>query len=177
MGGLVAVSLPVFREKLKQYWLPIEGAFLLLYAYIGYELFRDSGEGLINLNMATSLKPSMFVYTVFQLLLVYLFALWLSAKKNRWTHWLTEIGRHSFGAYLVHALVLTDVMKALRAVEIFHTGLLGSGVAFLLCSVFSFAISYGISKVPFGHLLVGSAPKKRQTPAPARGEQLQQKAM
>ena len=177
MGGLVAVALPMFRAKIKQYWLSICGLFLLLFAYIGYELFRDSGDGLVNLNVATSLKPSMFVYTVFQLLLVYLLALLLSAKKNRWTAWLTQFGKHSFGAYLVHALVLTYVMKGLRSVEIFHTGVVGSLVAFVLCSILSFAISYGISKIPFGSLLVGSAPKKRQNAVPKQAESLHKEAM
>ena len=177
MGGLAAVTLPVFRAKIKRYRLQIAGWFLLLYGYIGYELFRDSGEGVINLNVATTLKPSMFVYTVLQLLLVYLAALWLSAKKNRLTRWLTAIGKHSFGAYLIHALVLTYVMKALRAAELFHTGLLGSVASFLLCSALSFAISWAISKLPFGHLLVGSAPHKRQKPASFQHRQQEPKAM
>ncbi|WP_421617809.1 acyltransferase [Brevibacillus sp. TJ4] len=166
MGGVGAISLPLFRAKVKQHWLSITGLFLLLYAYIGYELFRDSGDGLINLNVATSLKPSMFVYTVFQLLLVYLVALLLSARPNRLTAWLTEFGKHSFGAYLVHALVLTYVMKGLRSVELFHTGIMGSFVAFVLCSLISFGVSYGISKIPFGYLLVGSAPKKQKRAIP-----------
>jgi len=177
MGGWVAVCLPLFRAKIREYWRQIVVLFLLAYGYIGYELFRDSGEGMVNLNVATTLKPSMFVYTILQLLLVYLAALLLSAQKNGWTRCLTLIGMHSYGAYLIHALVLTYVMKVLRAAELFHTGLTGSLVAFLLCSAISVAISWAISKLPFGHLFVGSAPRKRKHSPSVRQWQQEPKAM
>lgn len=175
-GGLAAVALPVFRAKIKQYWFWICTAFLLLYGYIGYELFRDSGSGLINLNVATSLKPSMFLYTMAQLLVVYGVALSLM-KHSRLRLWLTKIGQYSYGAYLIHALVLTYVMQFLRSISLFHEGLLGSVVAFGLCSVFSFGIAFGLSKLPFGWLLVGSAKKKKNTEKPTADAPLQQKAM
>jgi len=162
-GGMAAVLLPVFRAKIKQHWALIGVSFVLLYGYVGYELVRDSGSGLINLNIATSLKPSMFLYTVAQLLLMYGLALWL-LKHQRLSAMLTRIGQYSFGAYLIHALVLTYVMKGLRALQWFHEGIIGSLVAFVLCSVLSFALSYGLSKLPLGWLLVGSAKKKRVQP-------------
>lgn len=178
-GGLAAVSLPAFRHTIKRHWLWIGTAFLILYTYIGYELFRDSGTGMINLNVATSLKPSMFLYTVAQLLLVYGLALVLIKKQGKWTHWLGLIGKYSYGAYLIHALILTYLMKGLQWLQIFHTGLLGSMVAFVLCSLLSFGISYALGKVPFGSLLVGAAEKKRVSQQPTTNQPVyqNQKAM
>lgn len=175
-GGLVAVALPVFRAKIKQHWIWICTSFLILYAYIGYELFRDSGYGMINLNVATSLKPSMFVYTLAQLLVVYGIALAL-LKHPRICFWMTKIGQYSYGAYLIHALVLTYVMQFLRSISLFHEGILGSLVAFGLCAMLSFGIAFACSKLPFGWLLVGSAKKKKPKAVPFEESKDRKKAM
>ncbi|MGF9821872.1 acyltransferase [Brevibacillus agri] len=161
LGGVAAVALPAFRDSLRKRWPLIAAAFCLLYAWIGYELFRDSNSGTINLNVATSLKPSMFLYTVASLLGVYGLALWLGKKKAAWTHWLGLVGKYSYGAYLMHALILTYLMKGLRAIGLFHTGIIGSLVVFAICAAGSFLLSYGLGKLPFGALLVGAAEKKR----------------
>lgn len=161
-GGLVAFTLPVFRAFIKRYWMWILVALSGLYVLIGYQLLHYSGKGRIDLNVATSLKPSMFLYTMASLLAVYGLALWIGKKKTKIIHWLSLFGKYSFGAYLIHALVLTYVMKLLRELELFHTGVWGSLVAFFLCAVIAFAVSYGLGKLPYGSLLVGAAEKKKK---------------
>ncbi|MGN7470582.1 acyltransferase [Brevibacillus sp. SAFN-007a] len=162
LGGVAAVALPAFRDSLRKRWPLILGACCLLYVWIGYELFRDSGSGTINLNVATSLKPSMFWYTVASLLIVYGLALWIGKKQAAWVHWLGLVGKYSYGAYLMHALILTYVMKGLRGIGLFHTGIIGSLVVFAVCAIGSFLLSYGLGKLPFGALFVGAAEKKQK---------------
>jgi surface polysaccharide O-acyltransferase-like enzyme len=176
LGGMVALALPAFRSLLQRRWPYLLAVFAAAYAYIGYELVRDSGGFLVNLNVATSLKPSMFFYTVAQLLLVYLLAVLLTKRDSRWTAWFSMIGRNSYGAYLVHALVLTYVMKALNVWDVTGSTMLGSVFAFLLCSAASIALSCGLAKLPFGAWLVGAAEKKRAT-APGQSERQWKQAM
>ncbi|MEJ8546291.1 acyltransferase [Brevibacillus borstelensis] len=161
MGGLVALALPQFRVFLQKRWLWLFAAFGVTYAYVGYELVKHSGGPIVNLNVATSLKPSMFFYTVAQLLIVYLLAVWVGKSRSQWKKWLTMIGHYSYGAYLIHALVLTYVMKLLNRWEWAASGFTGSLIAFVLCSALSFGLSYGLAKLPFGAWLVGAAEKKK----------------
>jgi surface polysaccharide O-acyltransferase-like enzyme len=176
MGGMVALALPAFRSFLQQRWPYLLIVFAAAYAYIGYELVRDSGGYMVNLNVATSLKPSMFIYTVAQLLLIYLLAVLVTKRNSRWTALFAMIGRNSYGAYLVHALVLTYVMKGLNLWDVTFSSMFGSVIAFLLCSAASIALSYGLAKLPFGALLVGAAEKKRAS-APGQADKQWKQAM
>ncbi|WP_228728129.1 acyltransferase [Brevibacillus composti] len=167
MGGMVALALPQFRAFLQRRWLLLVAAFAGTFAYISYELIKYSGGLRVNLNVATSLKPSMFLYTVAQLLIIYLLAVWLSHTKSVWKKWLTKLGHYSYGAYLIHAVALTYVMKLLNRWEWTASGLGGSVVAFLLCSAVSFGATYLLAKLPFGAWLVGATEKGKSVAAPA----------
>lgn len=174
MGGLAALALPQFRVFLQKRWLWLFAAFGVTYAYIGYELVKHSVSPIVNLNVATSLKPSMFLYTVAQLLVVYLVAVWVGKSGSQWKKWLTMLGHYSYGAYLIHGLVLTYVMKLLNHWEWTASGIGGSLIAFVLCSAFSFGLSYGLAKLPFGALLVGAAEKKKNSSAPSTPKEYKQ---
>ncbi|USG68217.1 acyltransferase [Brevibacillus ruminantium] len=163
MGGLAAFALPKFRVLLQRSWLSLFTAFGIMYGYIGYELVKYSGGLPVNLNVATTLKPSMFFYTVIQLLILYLLVLWVNTSKAHWKKALSLLGHYSYGAYLIHALVLTYVMKLLNKWEWTSNGLGGSLLAFVLCSLLSFLGSYLLAKLPFGSWLVGAAEKKTKS--------------
>jgi surface polysaccharide O-acyltransferase-like enzyme len=71
LGGIVGLALPRWREFVKR--SPIWNTYLLaaLFIWIGFELMQGVSGNLVNLNYSTSLKPSMFFYTVSEIIFLY----------------------------------------------------------------------------------------------------------
>ncbi|MNP56296.1 Acyltransferase family protein [compost metagenome] len=91
------------------------------------------------------------------LVLVFYMAEKIATEQNWPANLLRTFGKYSFGAYLIHAFVLSLVNKLV----IGYTGVLGvflqMTISFVLCSLLSLVICVGISRVKssFGEVLVG----------------------
>lgn len=165
-GAVIAIELGRWRKI-------IMGSFrwniillIVAYGWAGYELFIGTGYSLpINLNWSTTLKPSMFILVFSELIALYMIAMKVT-QKNTWINKLTSwIGKYSFGAYLIHALVLGELVKFIDAFHLMYPALnqhyvLVTVVAFLIVSIVSASMCFVLSKIPFGRYLIGPTGSK-----------------
>ena len=155
LGGIAGVSISKWRDFIIRSVSWNSMAFVALFVWIGYELMQGLSGGRINLNYSTSLKPSMFLYTVSEILLVYGLSLAIAKSGSRLLGLLDFTGKYSYGAYLVHALALNYVNKALTGFVPLANYVWASTLAFMLCTLLSLGVTGLISRIPYGKLLIG----------------------
>lgn len=160
-GAVIATELEQWRKIIKGSlrWNII--LFIIGYGWAGYELFIGTGYSLpINLNWSTTLKPSMYILVFSELIAFYMIAMKVT-RQNNWINKLTTwVGKYSFGAYLVHALVLGELIKLidefhLRSLALNQHYVLVTFPAFLIVSVISTLMCCIISKIPLGRFIIG----------------------
>jgi peptidoglycan/LPS O-acetylase OafA/YrhL len=155
LGGMAGAAIVKWREFIVRSvsW----NGFLCtgLFTWIGYELMKGSAGGVINLNYSTSLKPSMFFYTVSELLLIYGLSLLIVKNSSLVFKLLDMFGKFSYGIYLAHALILVYAVKVADRLMPPGHFLLQSALALILCALVSLGVVVLISKMPYGKLLIG----------------------
>ncbi len=161
LGGLAGVSIIKWREFVVRSVSWNGFLFTGLFTWIGYELMKGSAGGVINLNYSTSLKPSMFFYTVSELLLIYGLSLLIVKNSSLVFKLLDMFGRFSYGIYLAHALILVYAVKVVNRLMPPGHLLLQSALALILCALVSLGVVVLISKMSYGKLLIGPYNKKR----------------
>ncbi|WP_018085952.1 acyltransferase [Desulfurispora thermophila] len=158
-GGAVAYMLPGWRTCLKKRAIFVFMGWAVLLVIVTGELFNTLAGSRVNLNISTSLKPSMFVYTVFSLALVYMAGLRFAAAQVSWySKLLKYVGRYSLGAYFVHALGLVVAVRCMMFLwpSFAQMLLLATGTAFLLSSALSVLFTHVVSRLPYGRWLTGT---------------------
>lgn len=155
LGGIAGVSLIKWREFVTRSvsWNSI--LFVNLFILIGYELMKNALWGGVNLNYSTSLKPSMFLYTVSEILLIYGLSMIIVRNGSRIFNFLDQMGRLSYGIYLSHALVLDYAVRVVNRALPSGQALWLSVLAFVLCVLVSWGVVVLISRVPYGGILIG----------------------
>jgi len=155
MGGIAGVGLLKWREFVNRSINWNGFLFLALYIWVGYELLAGASDGMMDLNCSTPLKPSMFFYTVSELLLLYGISLSIVKYSPTIFNCLKFIGKFSYGGYLTHAMVLYGVVDIMNQYLAPGRYLWKSTLAFIFCTLVSLAVTYLISLIPHGHLLIG----------------------
>ncbi|BCJ87064.1 acyltransferase [Effusibacillus dendaii] len=170
LGAVAGLSVSRWRDWIKRihYWnIPI---FLILFAWVTSMLANSinlSNKLKLNANIATSLRPSMFWFSVSSIALVYVLSVQMSQRENWLSHLTESIGKYSYGAYLIHALVLQMIGGFIVRLPI-QNHLFGLLLTFVGCVLLSWLLTFALSKLPFGHLLVGTTKKKKPaSPLPA----------
>ena len=162
LGGIAGVALHRWREFVTRSVAWNGFLFVGLFLWVGFELMRSTYHGPVNLNFSTSLKPSMFFYTVSEVLLLYGLSMAI-ASNGGWFHQaFAFFGKHSYGAYLAHAMILNYVYKWMGKHVHVENYVAKSFVLFVGCAVLTTALVFVIGKIPFGNLFVGAAGKRKK---------------
>lgn len=162
LGGLAALHLNPWRR-----WVHSSGfwnlcLFIGLYIWVTYELFNGSPRGgPLNLGYSTSLKLSMFLFTVSHILCLYKLALQSTERKSFLSFMFGFIGKYSFGGYLMHALVLGLTLKWLVTEKFNSSYVITSLVVMAIVCLFSILLTFLLSHIPWARYLVGTVPLKR----------------
>lgn len=164
LGAAAGVAIHKWREFIIRSMQWNGFVFAGLFLWVGYELMRSAVHtGIVNLNFSTSLKPNMFLYTVSEILLLYGVSMAIANSGSIMQRGVKVVGKYSYGAYLAHAWVLNYTLRGTNSIVSGHNALLKTFVVFVCCSVLSVALTWLISKLPYGNLLVGASGKRKKS--------------
>lgn len=102
---------------------------------------------------ATGFRPSAFVYSLVAVIGLLGFGGWVIERENWLKGLLMELGKHSFGIFLIHPAVLLvaeKVLQRLHLVPSIHLVVITAAVM-----TGSYAAARLIAALPFGHWIVG----------------------
>lgn len=165
LGGVAGLHMQAWRESIIKYRVFISGFFAVVFVYFAYTVisrFQMTPAFKVNFDDTFLLQPRMAVFLIVSIPFVYLLSMKFSEKGNGLIKGvLNQIGEYSYGAYLVHALML-DVSVRLTD-SVFHSlnVALRTLLASLVCVVFSVVVTILLSKIPFGHWAVGIHKKSK----------------
>ncbi|HWI54775.1 MAG TPA: acyltransferase [Desulfobacteria bacterium] len=153
LGAFAGLNIHWWRNLSAKYQKPVLFLFVIFFVWVGAQLL--SGEK-INLSISTTLKTSMFLYTITQIVLLYNISVLITERYPRVFSVISFVGKYSLGAYLMHALTLDYTVRALyKFIPTTHY-LVPNLLAFMICSAVSVALAKLIGMIPFGFLLTGS---------------------
>ncbi len=116
MGGIAAVALQTWRIFVMKHIPLITILFFILFLFINYELFSFYGANSIHLTVSTYLKPSMFLYIVCEIMILYVLSITIVKRRGLLYKTLKFIGNYTYGAYLAHFFFLHIGTKFLSSI-------------------------------------------------------------
>lgn len=159
LGGICGSAIQRWRAIILKILPWTVFSFLIMYIWLGYDLLRFDPVA-INLNVSTYLKPTTFLAVLSHMLLMYGLALLLVERQGVIVRFLQWCGRYSFGGYLSHALILMGVSYFTRQITAPGLNLLLTILTFMIVAPTAIALTSGLSRLPGGQWLTGSAGKK-----------------
>ncbi|GIP27239.1 membrane protein [Paenibacillus sp. J23TS9] len=165
----------LWLEKGKlMYWT----AFIGLFGYYTYITVRSFGSGSeaglhISFNQLNLLRP---LITIFLVCSIFVFYEWSQRRTQQSgpteLDFMNTLGRYSYGAYLVHALMLRQSYKIDEWLFGGWNVTLRMLMTFLICIILSYGLTIAMSYLPFGKWTVGvsSLPKKQRRYVPSQGQ-------
>lgn len=158
MGGIAAVALKAWRLFVTKHIPLITILFFILFLFINYELFSFYGVNSIHLTVSTYLKPSMFLYIVCEILILYVLSIMIVQRRGTLYKTLRFIGNYTYGAYLAHYFFLQLITKLLSLFTIQTSTILYSLLLFLLTATLSIITMVICSILPFHTWITGPSP-------------------
>lgn len=164
LGAVVAATIPAWRRWVLNVFALNIFLFVFFYTLLGYEFFKGSAI-LMSLDWSSTLKPSMFFLVLSEIIFLY----GLSLQMKEVSQWVFKIlrftGKYSFGAYLVHALVLNVYMRwfnMLFFLNRHYSYFVATFVTFFIVSIISVIITVCVNQIPFGNYLIGFTKKRKK---------------
>ena len=105
--------------------------FFILFLFINYELFSFYGANSIHLTVSTYLKPSMFLYIVCEIMILYVLSITIVQRRGFLYKALRFIGNYTYGAYLAHFFFLRLCTKFLSLFALQENTILYSLLLFI----------------------------------------------
>lgn len=158
-GAIVFFRYEAFKTVVLKYSKLIFISYIPLLSYMYY-------------TQICSLMPEYFpriayehgLYTLFMLytsVIMYIAALKLSSSRSLLKIYMPRLGMLSFGAYLVHVIVLQQVANTIRWIVPTSSYLILGLLIFTLTSIISFGICYLIAYLPFSKYIIGTGPNQK----------------
>ncbi|MED1111837.1 acyltransferase [Bacillus paramycoides] len=158
MGGIAAVALKTWRLFVMKHIPLVTILFFVLFLFINYELFSFYGANSIHLTVSTYLKPSMFLYIVCEIIILYVLSITIVQRRGFLYKALRFIGNYTYGAYLAHFFFLQLCTKFLSLFALQENTILYSLLLFIVTATISLATMFIVSILPFHTWIIGPSP-------------------
>ena len=158
MGGIAAVALKAWRTFVIKHIPLITILFFILFLFINYELFSFYGANSIHLTVSTYLKPSMFLYIVCEIIILYVLSITIVQRRGFLYKALRFIGSYTYGAYLAHFFFLQLCTKFLSLFTLQENTILYSLLLFTITATISISAMVICSTLPLHTWITGPSP-------------------
>ncbi|WP_079910424.1 acyltransferase [Paenibacillus sp. 32352] len=166
MGAAAGLNIQYWKPwmmKTRTVWLSL---YLLCSLVLFYKIVHSfpTGSGyVIQYNATLLLQPFMVVFLLLSVIAMCIMAVWLQeGTSDALRRTFYYLGKHSYGAYLAHALMLTFATGAADYMLPGGNISIRTVAAFLLCAFLSVLTAVVLSKLPIGRWLVGApSPRKK----------------
>ncbi|NEN84922.1 acyltransferase [Paenibacillus elgii] len=172
LGAVSGLALTQWREWLRRNGPLVYAVFFSLAAYLTYRVvagFENTPASQNHYEDLLLLRPVTAVFLIASILVTYKFGMRAAESvKGVTRRALWMVSQYSYGAYLIHALMLTwaTLLSDLLLPQMNVT--LRMILAFILCSAMSVLATFALSRIPFlGQWMTGlGKAKKKPQPAP-----------
>lgn len=158
MGGIAAVALRAWRIFVFKHIPLFTALFFALFLCINYQLFNFYGANTIRLTVVTYLKPSMFIYIVCEIMILYALSVTIAQYRTFLYKALRFIGNFTYGAYLAHFFFLNISVKLLSFFALPANSILYSICLFSCTAILSLGTIILFSYMPFHKWITGPTP-------------------
>ncbi|MFH5182898.1 acyltransferase [Paenibacillus sp. TAB 01] len=170
LGAAAGLQVQEWKERLWRWRYACLGTYAVLASILLYRIVDSFGSpAVIQFNATLLLQPFMALFLLASVLAMCIVSIGCQLHAGQRLRGLMAfVGRHSYGAYLAHALMLTF---STAAADVLLPGMnvsLRTLAAFALCAGLSLLTSAVLGRFHFGSLLTG-APAPRKPVSPAQG--------
>lgn len=140
LGAYAGINFKKWQTKIKRFVLPSGILMLITWGIITFEYYFSVRHSNIDYGLAaTPLKPSIYVYTMVSIIVLYALAQHLAKKDSILKKIFTSAGKYSLGIYFAHPLILKFVAGWQLSSLII--------VNFVLTYILTVAITWGFAMV------------------------------
>ena len=157
-GASVWFNYESFKKNVVKYWVPIG----LLYIPVTIYMFLAQSSKILGIEFS-QVSYHHFLYILFMLmtiLIVYIISVKISEHSKAKERLISEAGKLTFGAYLIHVIILQHVAIILKMMLPKLSYLPAGIIIFIITSFLAIIITYLLSFLPFSKYIIGIPTRK-----------------